>query len=69
MNIFQRISKAVNFDLGGEKRIQQLAILFNTAFARYGSMFAGRTAKQRTALEVSAKGLFSRALTNTPKQN
>jgi len=57
MNIFQRISKAVNFDLGGEKRIQQLAILFNTAFARYGSMFAGRTAKQRTALEVSAKGL------------
>ena len=57
MNIFQRISKAVNFDLGGEKRIQQLAILFNTVFARYGSMFAGRTAKQRTALEVSAKGL------------
>ncbi len=57
MNIFQRISKAVNFDLGGEKRIQQLAMLFNTVFARYGSMFAGRTAKQRTALEVSAKGL------------
>lgn len=54
MNILQRF---LNLDIGGEKRIKQLALLFNATFARYSSMFAAKSAKQRTAFEVAARGL------------
>lgn len=54
MNILQRF---LNLDIGGEKRIKQLALLFNATFARYSSMFAAKSAKQRTAFEVATRGL------------
>lgn len=57
MNLLQRIARGLGLDIGSEKRIKILAGLYNSAFSRWGSMFAARGAKQRTAMEVSARGL------------
>lgn len=58
MNIFQRFAaRAFSLDIGGEKRVKWLAQLYNMTFPNRGSMFTGRSVKQLTALQISARGL------------
>lgn len=58
MNIIQRLAaRAFSLDIGGEKRVKWLAQLYNMTFPNRGSMFTGRSVKQLTALQISARGL------------